>query len=52
MGYLLTRPIAIAWKLLVTIVTAPYRMVMARRNHKMRKDIKVAAAAARQQPPR
>ena len=49
MIYLLTRPIAWLFKILTMIVKSPFRLVGAIRNHRMRKNVKVAAKAVREQ---
>ena len=49
MIYLLTRPIAWLFKLVMTIVKAPYKMSLAARNRRMRKNVKLAAQVARDQ---
>lgn len=49
MIYLITRPFVWLVKLLKAIVTAPVRMLHARRDRKARKNAKFAAKAAKQQ---
>jgi hypothetical protein len=49
--YLLTRPIAWAFKLVMWIVTRPAAIVRSIRDHRMRKNVKVAAQAAKRQTP-
>ena len=49
MIYLLTRPIAWLFKILMAIVKAPYKLTLAMRNHRMRKNVKMAAQVARDQ---
>ncbi len=49
MIYLLTRPIAWLFKILTMIVKSPFRLVGAIRNHRMRKNVKLAAQVARDQ---
>ena len=40
MIYLITRPIAWAFKLLMWIVTRPAALIRSRRNRRLRKDVK------------
>ena len=49
MIYLLTRPIAWLFKVLMMVVKSPFKAVGAVRDHRMRKNVKVAAQAVRQQ---
>lgn len=49
MIYLLTRPIAWLFKILMMVVRSPYKLTLAIRNHRMRKNVKVAAKAVREQ---
>jgi len=49
--YLLTRPIAWLFKLLVTIVKSPAKAGIAVRDHRTRKRIKEAAKLAKQPVP-
>jgi hypothetical protein len=47
--FLITRPFVWLFKLLKSIVTAPFRMLRARRDRKARKDAKFAAQAVKDQ---
>ncbi len=49
MIYLLTRPIAWLFAILLIAVKSPFRLAGAVRNHRMRKNVKLAAHAAREQ---
>ena len=49
MIYLLTRPIAWVFKLVMWIVTRPAALMRSIRDHRVRKDVKVAAQAAKRQ---
>jgi hypothetical protein len=49
MIYLLTRPIAWLFKILMMVLRSPFTLVAAIRNHRMRKNVKVAARAVREQ---
>jgi hypothetical protein len=47
--YLLTRPIAWVLAILVMVVKSPFKLAGAVRNHRMRKNAKLAAQVARGQ---
>jgi hypothetical protein len=47
--YLLTRPFAWLFALVLLIVTLPMKLVMAVQNHRMRKNAKFAAKHAKSQ---
>ena len=49
MIYLLTRPIAWVFSILVMVAKSPFKLVSAVRNHRMRKNAKMAAQVAREQ---
>lgn len=51
MIYLLTRPFAWAFNLLMWIVRRPTAIYRSTRDRKMRKHVKTAATAAKQPPP-